>query len=80
MSSNRTWKDIQGNSTENSYAVPSSRGDREIIPHLGCSETGILEDCLLVFKGSKSNNSSDHPTEMNWDVFGHRCYKKSFQR
>ena len=78
MSCNRNWKDIQGNSSENCYAVPSGRWERKLVSHSCCSEIRIFDDCLLIIRGIKPNNSSDYHTERNWDVFSHWCNKKVF--
>ena len=59
---------------------PSGRGERSIVFHIGCAETGLLEDCLLMFRGSKPNKSSDYHSEMNWDVFSHWCDSEVFPR
>ena len=73
MTSSKAWKDIVGNSTDNVFNVPSGKGDRSILCHIGCAETGLLEDSMLLFRGSKSNKSSDYHSDMNWEVFSNCC-------
>ena len=51
------------------YEVPAAKGDRSIVFRVGYAESGFLENCLLLFRGSKSNKSSDYHTKMNWFVF-----------
>lgn len=38
----------------------------------------VFSYCLLLFLGSKSNNSANYHTEMNWDAFSHWCETKVF--
>ncbi len=73
MSCSKIWKYIASISTENTNNVPAGKGDRSIVWHIGCAETGLLENCLLLFRVSKSNKSSDRHTEMNWYVFSSWC-------
>ena len=67
MSPNRIWTYANNDVTD--YKVPSGKGERSIICHLGSAETGLLDGCLLMFRGSKSSQSSDYHTEMNSEVF-----------
>ena len=78
MRCSKIWKFLKSDSADGLYTVTSGKGDRSIICHVGCAETGLLENCLLMFRGSKSNKSSDYHTEMNWDVFSHWCDTKVF--
>ena len=78
MACSKAWKDIQSGCTNGLYAVPSGRGERSIVCHVESAETGLLDNCLLMFRGSKSNKSSDYHSEMNWDVFSHWCDSKVF--
>jgi hypothetical protein len=66
MAQGNVWQEEGG---EILYKVPSGSGDRAIVSHLGSSETGLLEGCLLLYNGAKSNQSSDYHTEMNSAVF-----------
>ena len=50
------------------YKVPSGKGARCIISHLGSREHGLLDGCCLMFRGEKSNKKADYHTEMNTDV------------
>ena len=74
----KVWKNIVEDSTNDTFTVPSGRGDRSILCHIGCAETGLLEECDLLFPGLKSNKSAHCHTEMNWDVFSHWCEYKVF--
>ena len=44
----------------------------------GKAELGFLENCLLLFRGSNSNESSDYRTEMKWSVFSDWCESRVF--
>ena len=65
-------------STNGVYNAPYGDGERSIICHIGCAETRLLDNCLLLFRGSKSNEDSNNQTEMNWDFFSHLCETKVF--
>ena len=78
MSCTKIWEEIVSSSTEDLYKVPAGKGARSIVCHLGCSETGLLSDCLLLLRRSKSNKSSDYHTEMNWNAFSSWCESKVF--
>ncbi len=80
LSYSKISKDIASSSTENTYNVPAGKGDRSIVCHIGSAETRLLEDCLLLFRGSKSNKSSDYHTEMNWSVFSSWCESRVFPK
>ena len=67
MSSSRIWTCANNGVTE--YKVPPGKSERNIIYHLGSAETGLLDGCLLMFRGSKSSQSSDYHTEMYTEVF-----------
>lgn len=69
----KVWQDKVGNSTQGTFNVPSGKGERSILSHVASQETGLLNNCLLLFRGAKSNKSEDYHTEMNWDVFSHWC-------
>ena len=73
MTCEKVWKDIVGESTAGTFTVPSRRSERSILSHIGCAETGLLDECLLLFKGSKSKKNSDYFSEMNWSVLSHWC-------
>jgi hypothetical protein len=70
------WQDNEN--AETLYKVPSVKGERSIVCHLGSDETGLLDGCFLMYRGSKSNKSSDYHTEMKADVFMDRCKMKVF--
>ena len=69
MACTKVWKDIAGESMETEYKV---------VFHVGSAESKLLENDLLLFRGSKSNSSSDYQTEMNWFVFSDWCESKVF--
>jgi hypothetical protein len=74
MTQSNVWQEEGG---EIIYKVPSGSGDRAIVSHLGSSETGLLEGCLLLYNGTKSNQSADYHTEINSAVFLD-CLEKVF--
>ena len=74
----KIWKDIAAEAMETDYKVPGGKGNRSIVFHVGSAESGLLENCLLLFKVSKSNKSSDYHTEMNWLVFSNWLESKVF--
>ena len=78
MACTKVWKYESGDEIDSVYKVPSGKGERSIISHVGCAETGLLDGCFLLFRGSKSNKDSDYHTEMNWEVFSHWCETKVF--
>ena len=47
--------------------IPSGKGTRFIVLHAGCSETGFIEVCDLVFVGKDVDG--DYHREMNTTVF-----------
>ena len=73
MACGKAWKDTIGNITDGCFTVPSGKGERSILSQIGSPETGLLEQSMLLFRGSKSSKSSDYQSEMNWDVFIHWC-------
>ena len=76
MAQSKIWIDSEAEAVD--YRVPSGSGARTIICHLGSNETGLLEGCLLMYRGSKSRQSDDYHTEMNADVFQDWCKKRVF--
>ena len=78
MTCSKVWRNILDTTTDETFKVPSGKGDRNIVSHIGSAETGLLPNCLLLFRGSKSNKSADYHTEMNWNVFSHWCRNKVF--
>ena len=80
MTCAKVWKDIVGDATANTYKVPAGKGERSILCHIGCAETGLLDQSLLLFRGSKSKKSDDYHSEMNWDVFSDWCERVVFPR
>ena len=45
---------------------------------MGCADTGLLDNFLLLFRDSKSIKSSDYHTEMNWSVFNDLSQSRVF--
>ena len=78
MRSGKVWKDIAGKSTNGCFNVQSGKRERYTLSHIGYAETGLLDQCMILFRGSKSNKSADYHTELNWDVFSHCCETKLF--
>ena len=50
---------------EITYKVLAGKGARCIISHLGSKEHGLLDGCLLLFRGEKSKKEADYHTEMD---------------
>ena len=78
MTCTKVWRDSSEDKIDEVFTVPSGKGERSILSHVGCAETGLLNECMLLFRGAKSNKSSDYHTEMNWNVFSSWCEKKVF--
>jgi len=64
MTPRRTWAD---GGQQARLDVPSGKGARIIIAHVGSRETGLVADAGLVFVGKKK--SSDYHGEMNSDLW-----------
>ena len=62
---NKIWRGIVGEATDDCFTVSSEKGGRSVLSHIGCADTGLLDQCMLLFRGSKSNKSVDYHTEMN---------------
>ena len=73
MTRAKVWKNIVGESTAGTFTVPSGRSERSILSHIGYAETELLDECLLLFKGSRSNKNPDYHSEMNCSVFSNWC-------
>ena len=58
-----------GHATDGTFAVPSGKWERSRLCHIGSADTRLLENCILQFRGSKSNKQADYHSEMNWNVF-----------
>ncbi len=78
MACSKIWRDKKERSIDYVYKVPAGKGERAILSHIGCAETGLMEGYLLLFRGSKSLQDSDYYSEMNWKVFSHWCEQKGF--
>ena len=46
--------------------------------YIGCADAGPLDQCMLLFFGSKSSKRADYHTEMNSKIFSHWCETKVF--
>ena len=77
MTCSKVWKGIAGKATDVCFLVPSRKGERSRLSHIRCDDSSLLAERML-FYGSKSNNSADYHTEINWDVFSHWCEAKVF--
>ena len=80
MTCAKVWKYIVGESTAATFTVPSERVERSILSQIGCAETGLLNECSLLFRGSKSNKNSDYHSEIKWNVFSHWCETTVFPK
>ena len=78
MACTKIWEDVAAEAMETDHKLPVGNGDRSIVCYVGSAESGLLENCLLLFRGSKSNKFSDYHTEMNWFVFSNWCESKVF--
>ena len=74
------WKIWRYDNAEFLLKIPSGKGERAIICHLGSEATGLLHNCLLCFRGRKSKQDSDYHTEMNSTVFLHWFEHKVFPK
>ena len=78
MTSTKAWKDVVKNTTGDFTRMPSGRVERLILSHVFSADTGLLDGCMLLYRGSKSNKSADYHSEMNWDVFSDCCNRAVF--
>ena len=69
MTCGKVLQDILGDSTKDIFNVQSGKGERSILCHFGSAETGLLKNCLLLFRGLKSNKKTDYHSEMSWKLF-----------
>lgn len=67
MTRSKACKDIS--SHEVLFKVPSGRGDRYTVCHLGKAKTGLLVGFSLMWHGNKANKETDYHTETNIEVF-----------
>ena len=78
MTTSKVWKDVIKKTTDDLITVPSGRGERSILCHVASAQTGLLDGCMLLYRGSKSNKSADYHSEMNWNVFSDCCNRIEF--
>ena len=64
--------------TYGSFIIPYGRGECFILSQINCTYTGLLDQCMPLFRGAKSNKSADCHLEMNWDEFSYWCQIKVF--
>ena len=76
MAPNKIWK--YGEDGTVHYQVPSGKGERCIISHVGSATTGLLSGCLLLMRGQKGNKDKDYHKEMNGEVFCDWLKRKVF--
>lgn len=65
MSCSLVWEDIARKATDGCFTVTNGKGERFILSHMGCADTSLLDQCILLFSSSKSNKSAGYHTEMN---------------
>ena len=53
MQCNKVRKDIAGKATDGCFIVPFRKVELSILSHIGCADTGLLDQCTLLFRGSK---------------------------
>ena len=69
MAQARVWQPTTiRDMTEVDYRVSSCSGDRSIVCNVGSPYTGLLDGCLLLFKGKKRADPNYH-SEMNGTAF-----------
>ena len=56
-------------SSEDLCKFPALGGTISLLLHLRLTETGLLSDCLMLFRGAKSSMLSNYHTEMILDAF-----------
>ena len=62
---NKNLEGHDSNAAESEHRVSIIKGVSSIVCYVGSSELGLLENYLLVLRGSKSNKSSEYHTEVN---------------
>ena len=67
MAQSKVW--IVSDADTIDYRVPNRTGARSILYHLGSKDTGLQNERLLMYHGSKGNKSEDCHTEMNAQGF-----------
>lgn len=56
---------------------PVGQWRQSIVSYLGSTDTGLMDGCLLLYRGSKSRKNADYYLEVNGDVFLD-CLQKVF--
>ena len=78
MTCSKVWRDTSEEKMDGVLVVSSGKGERYTLCHVGSEETGSRSGCMLLFRGTSSNESSDYHPKMNRNVFSDRCEKKVF--
>ena len=73
MTCSKFKQDIICNATDGTFIAPSSEGERSILFRIGYPDTGLLDNFILLFRGSKSNKQADYHSETNWKQFINWC-------
>lgn len=69
MSCSKVWMDTTESNTADLILFPSGKSENCIVFHIRCTDNELLPGCLHLFREAKSNEWSDHYTEMNWELF-----------
>ncbi len=55
MTNKKVWSDKVSCSNNDYLTLPSGKGKRSIVSHIGSAESALLDGCLLLFRCSKFN-------------------------
>ena len=61
--------------TDDLIKVPSGRGERSMLSHVASAQTGLFDESMLLYRGSKSNTSTDYHSEVNRNVYSDSCIR-----
>ena len=78
MTTSKSMERCYQKTTDDLIRVLSGRGERSILSHVASAQTQLLDLCMLLYRGSKSNKSSDYYSEMNCNVFSDWCNRIVF--
>ena len=73
MTCSKIWQYDIVHATDGTFMVPTGKRERSVLFHIGSPDTGLLDNCILLFRGSKSNMQADYHSETNWNVFINWC-------
>ena len=65
MTSAKVWKYCEDNEPEYFFKVPAGKGERSILSHIECAESGFLGNFMWLLRCQKFNKDSDCHSEMN---------------